>query len=585
MEMDLDVNKIFAEYLKEETKEIISSVKSIAQNTYSKFTTSFNKYISHSYKKNTVTKTLLYKDSSVDIDKLYVELNLSYKDDILTTNELINSLSAGNRYIISATAGAGKSFLAKKIFKSLISSKKFIPIFIELRNLNNTELGILDYLIEQINYLEPITKEILIYFLKKGKFCLILDGYDEIETSIKSKIDKEIIFFADKFLETPIILTTRPDETIESLTDFDVFSVMKLEKNQAIALIEKLDYDEKIKSKFIKQLDLKLYDKHSDFLSIPLLLTIMLITYTETAEIPEKMHIFYEQAFDTLFFRHDASKSMYKREIKSKLAIDDFKKILSILSISSYLKSEINFTKSILLEHIRKAKKLLQIDFSNEDYIYDLLKSVCILIQEGNYITYTHRSFQEYFSAYCITSGIIPNVSKILETILMERKYDNVLSLSFEINRELIEREFIIPFAEKFIEKNNKSENDIERLKICFKNIRATYDKKNDKHNYFVVGETKYWFFQMFFERMYSNIYKTIKPRYKKSLSKKAFKSIFSKEFCNDSFEEIIEMNIDNISIIESLGILDVHIKRIEFITHALINIKKKQAILLENFF
>ena len=60
--------------------------------------------------------------------------------------------------------------------------------------------------------------------------------------------------------------------------------------------------------KFIDNVKKHLYDKHKSFLSNPLLTTMMLLTFDQFAEIPEKMFLFYEQAFDTLFLKHDATK-------------------------------------------------------------------------------------------------------------------------------------------------------------------------------------------------------------------------------------------------------------------------------------
>ena len=92
----------------------------------------------------------------------------------------------------------------------------------------------------------------------------------------------------------------------------NVFQVKKLSKSQTVTLISGLDYDEGVKKRFLRLVNGKLYDSHESFLSSPLLVTIMLLTYEEFAEIPDKMHVFYSQAFDTLFQKHDAGKEQYQ---------------------------------------------------------------------------------------------------------------------------------------------------------------------------------------------------------------------------------------------------------------------------------
>ena len=41
----------------------------------------------------------------------------------------------------------------------------------------------------------------------------------------------------------------------------------------------------------------------------------MLMTFDEFAEIPSKMHVFYEQAFNVLYNKHDATKASFKLKI------------------------------------------------------------------------------------------------------------------------------------------------------------------------------------------------------------------------------------------------------------------------------
>ena len=40
----------------------------------------------------------------------------------------------------------------------------------------------------------------------------------------------------------------------------------------------------------------------------------MLMTFDEFAEIPSKMHIFYDQAFSVLYNKHDAMKTSFRRK-------------------------------------------------------------------------------------------------------------------------------------------------------------------------------------------------------------------------------------------------------------------------------
>ena len=81
-------------------------------------------------------------------------------------------------------------------------------------------------------------------------------------------------------------------------------------------LIDRLEFrpdEPAIKKKFLSVLERMLFRTHRSFTENPLLLTIMLLTFEQYAEVPVKMHVFYREAFEVLAKRHDASKGVFKR--------------------------------------------------------------------------------------------------------------------------------------------------------------------------------------------------------------------------------------------------------------------------------
>ena len=181
-------------------------------------------------------------------------------------------------------------------------------------------------------------------------------------------------------------MSSRPINSFISLQRFSVMEAQKFSKIQSLSLIKKLEYDEEIKDHFYKALDQSLYEKHTSFASNPLLLNIMLITFENYAEIPEKLHIFYANAFETLFFKHDATKSGYKREIKSNISYDEFKKIFANFCFTSYIKEEFEFDESTLINRINRFTNI-----KAEDYIYDLTNSIFLLHKLVLKYLFTHR--------------------------------------------------------------------------------------------------------------------------------------------------------------------------------------------------
>jgi hypothetical protein len=170
----------------------------------------------------------------------------------------------------------------------------------------------------------------------------------------------------------------------------------------------------------------------------------MLMTFDQFAHIPDKIHIFYEQAFETLFFRHDAGKQAgFRRKMYTDLAINDFKNCLSAVCVSSYFKEKLSFSEAEILEFIRAAAQSQRLEIKEYEFLTDLLESVCILQRDGLFITFTHRSFQEYFAAFFVARSPSTSIADLLDKLCRRAFNENVIPMAFDMNRALIEREWI----------------------------------------------------------------------------------------------------------------------------------------------
>ena len=88
------------------------------------------------------------------------------------------------------------------------------------------------------------------------------------------------------------------------------------------------------------------------------------------------MHIFYEQAFETLFYRHDTWKEAgYQRKHYSNLPVNEFRDCLSSFCVSSYQKSQYQFTTAAALDLIETAAQFERLKLSAVDFLKDLEES------------------------------------------------------------------------------------------------------------------------------------------------------------------------------------------------------------------
>ncbi|MGN5164646.1 NACHT domain-containing protein [Aeromonas hydrophila] len=461
--MELKIEEIIQGLVKDLASSVIEKTVSIGERKYNEllvdFEFCFSKYLERSYDRYRKIKTLLYRDRPVELKNHHVPTDYTFTEEVIYGLDIIDRLITSKNSIIVGTAGSGKSVLLRRMFLELIEKRdNIVPIIIELRYLTSKErdYSIIDYLYKTLNDLSPkFTLDQLEYSLQSGKLTLLLDGYDEIDFSKREKYEREILDISNKYNKTCVVLSSRPDDCFSSWDEYSVYHALSLNKEQAIELISKIDYDKTIKDKFIKELDGGLYEKHNDFLSSPLLLTMMLLTYEQLAEIPEKIHIFYEQAFDTLFHKHDALKSLYKRRSYSELPIDSFKRIFSVFCIITFSNRNFSFEYNQLISYIKQALEIEGVDVNPTSYFNDLIKSVCIIQRDGNLYTFSHRSFQEYFSAYFLSNSNSIDIGAALDKICKNNLSDNVINMLFDLNREKIETEWILPRLTTIIEKSN----------------------------------------------------------------------------------------------------------------------------------
>lgn len=423
----------------------------------------FIAYYKRAYNNYSIINTLAFKERVKKLKDIYIPLTIypvdNKKEKKLTKiegypKELLDKYS---RILITDTAGMGKSTLMKRMFLDVIDGQFGIPIFIELRRLNENN-DILNEVAIQLGGLnDGFDKEILETLFVDGEFIFFFDGYDEISSSNKAFVTRNIQDFVAKASNNKYILTSRPEEELACFGEFQEFRIRELKKVESYDLLRKYDISGKTSRLLISKLETGNYSMINEFLKNPLLVSLLFAAFDFKQTIPLKKHIFYRQVFDAYFDSHDLSKGdSYVHEKKSNLDLDDFDKVMRKIGYECLRKQKIEFEKDELLNIIDSAKSgFSNLNFASTSLLGDLLKAVPLFCQDGMYYKWVHKSLQEYFAAEFIYKDSKNNQDAILTTLYKSKKIDlyiNLLDLYFDIDPVGFQKNIVKPLLESYVE-------------------------------------------------------------------------------------------------------------------------------------
>lgn len=388
-------------------------------------------YTENWFHKVSNVKTFLFNENPVKFDDVYVPLSLRYEKNTIEIPENVELLFKINNYItIVGHAGSGKTMLMKHCFLNILQRANYIPVIIELRRIDSTHMNLAEYVSSSVFKLNMVRSEsVFNKLLSDGRFIFFLDGFDEIAIKNKEIRSSEIEEFTERYNKNLFMLTSRPGAGAESLSRFRTYHVCEMTEKQIRMFVEKqaryMDEDgEQIAKNIISTIYGSKNTTIKEYLSNPLLLSMFILTFKYTPELPSKRSGFYYNVFDTLYCKHDTTSKTggYLHEKKCKMEREQYLSLLQTFSYDSYLSSKYEFDSVYINDEFEKLKKKLNLKFQNDSMLYDLSVSIGILVLDGLTYNFPHRSMQEYFAASLISKSE-ENSRKLVYANILTRKY------------------------------------------------------------------------------------------------------------------------------------------------------------------
>lgn len=450
MAEDFDPNKMAVEFLEKNVGRVLSLTAAGARKASNalrvRLESTYAVYLTRILDRHGRGKSFFIRSEPIPLYDFFVPLDLATQRRTLSRPGIASLCGTFPLSIITGTGGCGKSMMMRHFLVDSVVDGQKTPIFLELRQLNNSTEVVRDALFRTIrdNGLD-VDIDYFEKALNAGHFVILLDGFDELALATRERISKEIRQLAIHYPANWIVMSSRPDDALQGWDDFARLDVAPLSLDDAVDLVTRLHFDEAIKSGFIADMRATLFSRHESFLSNPLLLSIMLFTYIDVAHIPDKLTTFYEQAYASLFQRHDALKGGFQRERKSGLDIQNFGRAFAAFSLVSYDKREFSFSWDRALDLLEQSKELCSVGFSQADVLADAVQAVCLLREDGLELTYAHRSFQEYFVARYIQAAAPERKNALVARIIPSVQADNVMGLLYELDPYVVEQQYFLP--------------------------------------------------------------------------------------------------------------------------------------------
>lgn len=357
-----------------------------------------------------------------------------------------------NHVIVFGTVGQGKSMLIRYLLSRDITSGTRVPLLCELRNLAGFQLE--DWLSDKFASFLGLSKDYQVFkfFADNGKISFLLDGFDEIDPEQIQRVNFEIDALSSKFPNCRIVLTSRPDSDCKYLPNFYSYKIKPLTKDDLFGFYKKISRDEDFSKRIVAAIDNSPLEI-KNLIDTPLLATLLAISYRSAHRIPLDFAEFYDELFQILLTRHDASKLGWRRTRSSKLDDRLMQQTFEAFCFATR-KSKLTALDKVRADELAgRSLQEMSCQATATQFLDDICKITCLLTYEDKRYSFVHGSVQEFFSARFLKTRTEAKAQIFYEQLLGGRWSDWQRELLFlrQIDAYKANKFFFLPEKRMFL--------------------------------------------------------------------------------------------------------------------------------------
>lgn len=345
-----------------------------------------------------------------------------------TRHDGLEMVRGNKNLLILGKPGAGKTtFLKHVALQAAAGRLDFVPIFVSLKQLADSDLKLFDYVVEEFAVCDfPDAAPYIDRLLKTGKAIVLLDGLDEVNVTddVQQRLTRDIQQFIRKYNLCRYLITYRlaaveyqfVDFTHVEMADFDELQVREFVGRWFLGGGEQ----KRKRELFLREWSLPRSEGLRELARVPLLLALLCLSFEGRPTLAERRVKLYEEAFETLLKKWDASRNIWRDEVYRELSPRHKQQMLAQVAAGSFDRGQYFFGRRALaaeLETFLRRMPNVPDEIDGEVVLQAITAQHGLFVERAEDVySFPHLTFQEYLTARYIVddvaSGSLPRLMK-----------------------------------------------------------------------------------------------------------------------------------------------------------------------------